>query len=77
MRTMRAELSAMRSVIDGGFHMARDTDGRVEGLRCIVDSYEQRITSLERHTSRGEAVLHGASDRKARKILAKSGDLSN
>ncbi len=48
MRNMRAEISAMCSEIDGGFHMTRGTDDRVEGLRRIVDSYGQRITSLEK-----------------------------
>lgn len=48
MRNMRAEFSAMCTEIDGGFHMARGTDDRVEGLRRIVDSYGQRITSLEK-----------------------------
>ena len=47
-REMRAELSAMRSEIDGGFHMMAGTDGRVEGLRLIVDAHGQRITALER-----------------------------
>jgi hypothetical protein len=39
---------AMRSEIDGGFHMTRGTDGRVEGLRLIVDAHGQRITALEK-----------------------------
>lgn len=47
-RGMRAELSAMRSEIDGGFHLMRGTDGRVEGLRAIIDAHGQRITALER-----------------------------
>jgi hypothetical protein len=49
-RLIRVEeqLSAMRSEIDGGFHMMRGTDGRVEGLRMIVDAQGQRITALER-----------------------------
>jgi hypothetical protein len=47
-RGMRVELSAMRSEIDGAFHMMRGTDTRVEGLRLIVDAHGQRITALER-----------------------------
>jgi hypothetical protein len=47
-REMRAELSAMRSEIDGAFHMMRGTDTRVEGLRRIIDAHGQRITALER-----------------------------
>ena len=49
-REMRAELSAMRSEIDGAFHMMRGTDGHVEGLRRIVDAQGRRITALERQT---------------------------
>ena len=45
---MRAELSAMRSEVDGAFHMMRGTDGPVEGLRRIVDGHSQRISALER-----------------------------
>jgi hypothetical protein len=48
MRNMRTELSAMRAEIDGGFHMMRGTDDRVEGLRRIVDAHGQRITALEK-----------------------------
>lgn len=47
-REMRGELSAMRSEIDGAFHMMRGTDTRVEGLRRIIDGHGQRITALER-----------------------------
>jgi hypothetical protein len=47
-RGMRAELSAMRSEVDGAFHMMRGTDGHVEGLRRIVDGHSQRISALER-----------------------------
>ena len=49
-RLIRVEeqLSLMRSEIDGGFHMMRGTDGRVEGLRMIVDAHGQRLTALER-----------------------------
>ena len=35
---IKGELSAIRSEIDGGFHMMAGTDGRVEGLRRIVDA---------------------------------------
>jgi len=42
------QLSAMRSEIDGGFHMMRGTDGRVEGLRMIIDAHGKRLTALER-----------------------------
>lgn len=42
------QLSAMRSEIDGGFHMMRGTDDYVEGLRRIIDGHGQRITALER-----------------------------
>jgi len=48
MRNVRTELSAMRTEIDGSFHMMRGTDERVEGLRRIVDAYGQRITALEK-----------------------------
>lgn len=41
-------LNAMRAEIDGGFHMMAGTDGRVEGLRMIVDAHGRRITALER-----------------------------
>jgi hypothetical protein len=47
-RGVQAELSAMRAEIDGGFHMMRGTDERVEGLRRIVDGYGQHITALEK-----------------------------
>jgi hypothetical protein len=47
-RRLSGEVAAMRSEIDGGFHMMRGTDGRVEGLRMIVDAQGQRITALER-----------------------------
>jgi hypothetical protein len=47
MRNMRTELSAMRAGIDGGFHMMRGTDDRVEGLRRI-DAHGQRSTALEK-----------------------------
>lgn len=47
-REMRAELSAMRSEIDGAFHMMRGTDARVEGLAAIVNAQGKRITALER-----------------------------
>jgi hypothetical protein len=47
-REMRSELTAMRSEIDGGFHMMSGTDSRVEGLRRIVDGHGQRITALEK-----------------------------
>lgn len=47
-REMRTELSGMRAEIDGGFHMMSGTDGRVEGLRRIVDGHGQRLTALER-----------------------------
>jgi hypothetical protein len=43
-RAMRAELSAMRSEIDGGFR--RGAEEKVEGLSRIVDA--QHITTLER-----------------------------
>ena len=52
-REMRAELSAMRSEIDGGFHMMHGTDDRVEGLRLIVDAHGRRITALERTNKEG------------------------
>lgn len=45
---IKAELSAMRSGIDGGFHMMAGTDGRVDGLRRIVDAHGQRITAPEK-----------------------------
>ena len=45
---IKGELSAIRSEIDGGFHMMAGTDGRVEGLRRIVDGHGQRPTALER-----------------------------
>jgi archaellum component FlaC len=41
-------LNAMRAEIDGGFHRMAGTDGRVEGLRMIVDAQGRRITALER-----------------------------
>lgn len=41
-------LNAMRAEIDGGFHMMAGTDGRVDGLRRIVDAHGKRITALER-----------------------------
>ena len=47
-RRLTSEVAAMRAEIDGGFHMMRGTDGRVEGLRMIVDAHGQRITALER-----------------------------
>lgn len=45
---IKGELHAMRSEIDGGFHMMAGTDGRVEGLRRIIDGHGQRLTALER-----------------------------
>jgi hypothetical protein len=45
---IKQTLAGMRSEIDGGFHMMAGTDGRVEGLRRIVDGHGQRITALER-----------------------------
>jgi hypothetical protein len=42
------QLSAMRSEIDGAFHMMRGTDDHVDGLRRIVDAHGKRITALER-----------------------------
>lgn len=45
---IKETLSAMRSEIDGGFHMMAGTDSRVEGLRRIVDAHGLRLTALER-----------------------------
>ena len=45
---INSTLAAMRSEIDGGFHMMSGTDARVDGLRRIVDGHGQRITALER-----------------------------
>lgn len=47
-RNMRAELTAMRSEIDGGFHMMAGANAQVDGLRRIVDAHGQRITALEK-----------------------------